>query len=115
MKSVVGLPDYGMVSHSHTPYPVLPFKEERGVMNQDIDNLKFWKDHLEAAETNMETTLRMIDSILEIVESPQNLKSSPELCNDVKSLAARIRSSLSERLIALEDLLGFLKEYEIKK
>ena len=84
-------------------------------MNQDIDNLKFWRDHMEAAETNMKATLRMIDSILEIVESPQNIKSSPELCNDVRALVGRIRSSLSERLIALEDLLGFLKEYEMKK
>jgi hypothetical protein len=84
-------------------------------MNKDIDNLKFWKDHMEAAETNMNTTLRMIDSILEIVESPQNMESSPELCNDVRALSVRIRSSITERLIALEDLLGFLKEYEIKK
>ena len=81
-------------------------------MNKDIEKLSFWKDHLEAAQTNMTTTLRMTDSILEIVESQQNMASNPELCNDVRSIANRLRVSLSERLGALEDLLGFMKKYE---
>ena len=51
--------------------------------------------------------------ILEIVESQQNMASNPELCNDVRSIANRLRVSLSERLGALEDLLGFMKNMKM--
>lgn len=43
-----------------------------------------------------------------------SIQSNPELCHNVQDMGVRIRSLLSSRLVALEDLIMILRGYGIK-
>jgi hypothetical protein len=78
-------------------------------MNEDLEKYRYLKEYLVVGETEMKKMLRMVDAILEDVESMQNMQLNPQLCLNVRDQAVRIRSALSSRLVALEDLITILR------
>jgi hypothetical protein len=83
-------------------------------MEEDMERYRHLKEYLGMGETDLNKMLRMVDAILEDVESFNNIRLSPELCLNVYDQAVRIRSTLSSRLVALEDLIAILREHGIE-
>lgn len=83
-------------------------------MDEDMEKYQHLKEYLWSGETELKKMLRMVDTILEEVESFHNMQSSTEqLCLNVQDQAVRIRSNLSSRLVALEDLITVLRGHGI--
>ena len=80
-------------------------------MDNDLEKYRHLKEYMTMAEKELQKMLRMIDTILEDVESLHNIKLNPELCLNVRDQAVRIRSHLASRLTAIEDLINILREY----
>ena len=83
-------------------------------MDEGLGKYRYWQEYLNATETDLKASLRMVDTILEAVCSPNNIISSPELCSDIQNITARLRFFLTSRLIALEDLIVILEKHGIK-
>jgi len=83
-------------------------------MDKDLEKYRHLQEYLGMSESELQKLTRMVDSLLEYVEDRDTMRSCPELCNNVRDMAVRIRSMLSSRLIALEDLIGILAEYGIR-
>ena len=83
-------------------------------MDKELEKYQHLGEYLGVGETELRKILRMMDAILEEVESFQNMRLCPELCLNVRDQAVRIRSILSSRLVALEDLLIILREHGIE-
>ncbi|MGO9144768.1 MAG: hypothetical protein ACLQDF_00225 [Desulfomonilia bacterium] len=83
-------------------------------MDEGLEKYRYWQEYLNVAETELKASLRMVDTILETVCSPDNILSSPELCSDIQDIADRLRFFLNSRLIALEDLIVILEKHGIK-
>jgi hypothetical protein len=83
-------------------------------MDQGLEKYRHLKKYLGMGEIELKKVLRMMDAILEEVESFQNMRASPELCLNVRDQAVRIRSTLSLHLVALEDLILILRSQGIE-
>ncbi len=83
-------------------------------MDEGLGKYQYWQEYMNVAETDLKASLRMVDTILEAVCSPDNIISSPELCSDIQNIATRLRFFLTSRLIALEDLIVILEKHGIK-
>ncbi|MEN6475328.1 MAG: hypothetical protein ABFD81_15045 [Syntrophaceae bacterium] len=83
-------------------------------MDKDLEKYRHLKEFLGMSASELQKLTRMVDSLLEYVEDRDTMRSSPELCNNVRDMAVRIRSMLRSRLVALEDLIIILGEYGIK-
>jgi hypothetical protein len=83
-------------------------------MDEGLGKYQYWQEYMNAAETDLKASLRMVDTILETVCSPSNILSSPELCADIQNIADRLRFFLASRQIALEDLIAILEKHGIK-
>lgn len=70
----------------------------------DLEKYGHLKEYIGAGEFDLKKLLRMVDAILEEVESYYNMRLNPELCLNIRDQAVRIRSTLSSRLAAIEDL-----------
>src|SRR5690606_11828717 len=93
---------------------VFPFNGEGVVMmDQGLEKYRHLKEYMDGADIDLRKLLRMVDSILEEVESPHIKESNPELCLSISDIAVRIRSLLSARLAALEGLVTSLREHGI--
>lgn len=83
-------------------------------MDHGLEKYRHLREYMDVAEVDLKKLLRMIDTLLEEVESYHNMKSSPELCLGIRDNALRVRSLLSSRLVALEDLIVLLRENGIR-
>ncbi|HOD71926.1 MAG TPA: hypothetical protein PKO27_12920 [Deltaproteobacteria bacterium] len=78
-------------------------------MDEGLRKYKDWCEYLNAAEIDLNSSLRMVDSILDIVRSPEHVHTSPELCKDIQDIADRLRSFIMSRKVALKDLVAILE------
>lgn len=79
-------------------------------MDMDLEKYRHLKEYIGAGEFELKMILRMVDAILEEVESYYNMRLNPELCLNIRDQAVRIRSTLASRLAALEDLINILSD-----
>lgn len=89
-------------------------RKEREAMKENLEKYQLLRGYLAAFDSEMKMLLRMVDGILEEVESPGSIQTSPGLCLSVRDQAVRIRSILSSRLVALEDLISILRDHGIE-
>jgi len=89
-------------------------RKERGVMEENLEKYQLLRAYLFAFDSEVKMLLRMVDGILEEVESPGNIQTSPGLCLSVRDQAVRMRSIISSRLVALEDLISILRDHGIE-
>ncbi len=82
-------------------------------MDEGLEKYRHWQEHLEAAQKDLKASLRMVDTIQEVVSSPDAMRSSPVLCADIQDLAGRLRFFITSRLTALEDLVVLLDKHGI--
>jgi len=82
-------------------------------MNVSIEKYQHWQEYLTAAQIDLKSSLRMVDAMLDIVQSPENILSSPEMCRDLQDLAERLRFFIDTRMVALNDLIAILKLHGI--
>ncbi|GEM_PF-1797349 len=83
-------------------------------MKGGLEKYQHWNDHLNAAEIDLKSSLRMVDAILDTVRSPGNVISNPELCADIQYLADRLRFFITSRMVALNDLFAILEKHGIR-
>jgi hypothetical protein len=88
--------------------------EKEEDVEEDLDKYQLLKEYLAMFELELRMLLRMIDTILEDVESVKNMLSSTQLCLNVRDQAVRIHSTLTSRIVALEDLISILRTYGIQ-
>lgn len=83
-------------------------------MENNLEKYQYLKEYMRVTETELNKKLRMVNAIMEDVESSHNMRRCPELCLDVRDQAVRIHSNLESRLVALQDLIGILRGYGIE-
>jgi hypothetical protein len=83
-------------------------------MEDDLVKFQYMKDYLIVGEAELKRMLRMVDAIVEESEALKNIRLSPQFCLSVRDQAVRIRSILSSRLVALEDLIIILREHGLE-
>lgn len=81
--------------------------------DKDREKYEALKAYMAASKSDLKMMLRMVDAILEESQSFPNRISSPEACLNIRDLVGRIRSVLTSRLHALEDLINILREHGI--
>ncbi|HQM56722.1 MAG TPA: hypothetical protein PKZ57_04375 [Methanoregulaceae archaeon] len=88
-------------------------REGKPDMNVSIEKYQYWQEYLTAAHIDIKSSLRMVDAMLDIVQYPENILSSPEMCGDLQNLAERLKSFITTRMVALDDLITILRTHGI--
>jgi hypothetical protein len=83
-------------------------------MDEGLGKYRHFQEFMDAAHTDLHSSLRIVDTILDAVRLPANTESHPELCREVQYLADRLRFFITSRLAALEDLIVILRGHGIE-